>query len=310
MSIVMKFGGTSVADASAFDNVARIVVEPIGLRPVVVVSAMSGMTDALVASAELVQSDERKSAVRSLQPLMDRHQTAASALLDQKSASEFVDRIRTAVNEIERLLGNLKYDPVNRPRLRDELLSFGEQLSSDLLARLLISRGLASKTIDPRECLITNEDHGSASPLLSETALRTQTVLAPLLDSGVVPVVGGFFAATRSGVTTTLGRGGSDYTAAILGAALDCEEIKIWTDVSGVLTADPRVVPQAQTVERLSYGEAAELAYFGAKVLNPKTTKPAMERIFRFAFATCICRTNVARLCAHKPKHHRERSKQ
>ena len=274
----MKFGGTSVADAAAFDNVALIVAERIDSRPVAVVSAMSGMTDALVASAEFAQSGETERAIASLDAMFDRHRPIASVLLDQISQSEFINQLKATADEIAKLLLAIHEEPGNRPRLKDELLSFGERLSSDLLTRVLVSRGIQSTTIDARHCIVTNEDHGSASPLLSETALRTQTVLSPLLDSDVVPVVGGFFAATRSGVTTTLGRGGSDYTAAILGAALDCEEIQIWTDVSGVLTADPRVVPQAQTVERLSYGEAAELAYFGAKVLHPKTIQPAIEK--------------------------------
>ncbi|HEY8227652.1 MAG TPA: lysine-sensitive aspartokinase 3 [Pyrinomonadaceae bacterium] len=278
MAVVMKFGGTSVADAPAFDNVARIVAERIQLRPVVVVSAMSGMTDALVTSADLAQSGDADAAVSSLIALFDRHRTVASALLEPESEREFLDRLQAVADQISELLLNLKDDPANRSQLKDELLSFGEQLSSELLARVLPRHGVPSTTVDARDCIITNDEHGCASPVLTETVLRSQSILHPVLDSGVVPVVGGFFAATRSGLTTTLGRGGSDYTAAILGAALNCEEIQIWTDVTGVLTADPRVVPQAQTVERLSYGEAAELAYFGAKVLHPKTIQPAIEK--------------------------------
>ena len=278
MSIVMKFGGTSVADASAFDNVARIVAERIELRPVVVVSAMSGMTDALVSSAEVAQSGQTDRAFASLATMFDRHRTAASVLLDQTSASEFTDRLQAAEDDLAKLLVAVHREPGNRASLKDEILSFGERLSSELLTRVLVTRGVLSKTVDARECIVTNDDHGSASPVADETVRRTQTVLKPLLQSGIVPLVGGFFAATHSGVTTTLGRGGSDYTAAILGAALSCDEIQIWTDVTGVLTADPRVVPQAQTVERLSYGEAAELAYFGAKVLHPKTIQPAIEK--------------------------------
>jgi aspartate kinase len=146
-----------------------------------------------------------------------------------------------------------------------------------LLTRVLVESGISSTTIDARRCIVTDNQHASASPILTETFLRTRASLEPALDSDVVPVLGGFIAATSSGITTTLGRGGSDYTAALVGAALNADEIQIWTDVTGVLTADPRVVPQAQTVERLSYGEAAELAYFGAKVLHPKTIQPAIE---------------------------------
>jgi aspartate kinase len=134
-----------------------------------------------------------------------------------------------------------------------------------------------AQQVDPRHCIVTDDEYTCAAPVMNETFAKTQRSLLPLLEAGVVPVVGGFVGATRDGATTTLGRGGSDYTAAILGAALRSEEIQIWTDVTGVLTADPRVVPEAQTIERLSYSEAAELAYFGAKVLHPKTIQPAIE---------------------------------
>src|SRR5690242_1249117 len=146
------------------------------------------------------------------------------------------------------------------------------------MAAVLNQRGVEARQVDARRCIITDEEHTCATPLLGETFARTENELRPLLKSGVVPVLGGFIAATLQGVTTTLGRGGSDYTAALIGAALNASEIQIWTDVTGVLTADPRVVPEAQTVERLSYGEAAELAYFGAKVLHPKTIQPAIEK--------------------------------
>jgi aspartate kinase len=141
----------------------------------------------------------------------------------------------------------------------------------------LNQRGVEARQVDARRCIITDEEHTCAAPLMRETFAHTQNELRPLLESGVVPVLGGFIGATTQGVTTTLGRGGSDYTAALIGAALNVDEIQIWTDVTGVLTADPRVVPEAQTIERLSYSEAAELAYFGAKVLHPKTIQPAIE---------------------------------
>jgi len=157
------------------------------------------------------------------------------------------------------------------------VVSFGEILSSTLLAELLNQRGIEALPVDARRCIITDEEHTSAAPLMTETFAQSKSELLPVIESGVVPVLGGFIGATTRGVTTTLGRGGSDYTAALLGAALGASEIQIWTDVTGVLTADPRVVPEAQTIERLSYGEAAELAYFGAKVLHPKTIQPAIE---------------------------------
>jgi aspartate kinase len=277
MAIVMKFGGTSVADASAFENVTRIVAERVDLRPVVVVSAMSGMTDALVSSTQLAEDGNVDTATQSLSAFFERHDVAATKLLPADRATEYIARLRRAAENISSLLREVVSKSRPRMSLRDELLSFGERLSSDLLAEVLISRGVTALNVDARKCILTDEEHTSASPLISETFSRTKHLLEPLIESATVPVLGGFIAATANGATTTLGRGGSDYTAALLGAALGVSEIQIWTDVTGVLTADPRVVPEAQTVERLSYGEAAELAYFGAKVLHPKTIQPAVE---------------------------------
>jgi aspartate kinase len=274
MAVVMKFGGTSVADASAFENVARIVGERIQSRPVVVVSALSGMTDALIRSSELAQAGETDRALASLLALFERHESIADALLDRDAATHFIIDLRLAEEEISQLLRLVQADS---PSLRDELLSFGERLSSALMRAVLRQHGVDATNVDARECILTDNQYGAASPILVETFNRTRAVLQPILESRQVPVLGGFIAATSSGVTTTLGRGGSDYTAALVGAALNVNEIQIWTDVTGVLTADPRVVPQAQTVERMSYGEAAELAYFGAKVLHPKTIQPAIE---------------------------------
>jgi len=274
MSIVMKFGGTSVADASAFENVSRIVGERMESRPVVVVSALSGMTDALIRSFELAQAGETDRALASLLALFERHESIADALLDEDAAKQFITNLRLAEKEISDLFGVVQADSSS---LRDELLSFGERLSSALMTAVLRQDGVEAANVDARECILTDNQHGAASPIFAETFNRTRAVLEPILESRQIPVLGGFIAATSSGVTTTLGRGGSDYTAALLGAALSVDEIQIWTDVTGVLTADPRVVPQAQTIERMSYGEAAELAYFGAKVLHPKTIQPAIE---------------------------------
>lgn len=277
MTIVMKFGGTSVADATAFKNVSRIVASQIESCPIVIVSAMSGMTDALVASAHLATTANTETAMTALTALFERHEQVAHSLLKDSSSQEYSVRLRSVAAEIAQLLAKINKDLSNKARLKDELLSYGEQLSSDLLARVLVECEVSSTSVDARRCIVTDAEHGAASPILLETFLRTRGVLKPVLDAAVVPVLGGFIGATCSGATTTLGRGGSDYTAALVGAALNVDEIQIWTDVTGVLTADPRVVPQAQTVERLSYGEAAELAYFGAKVLHPKTIQPAIE---------------------------------
>ncbi len=264
MSVVMKFGGTSVADAAAFENVARIVANERDAAPIVVVSAMSGVTDSLLAATNIT----------SLEKVFERHRAVARELLDSSQAAAFIDRLHEAADQISSLLAQKHAE---HKSLRDAMVSFGETLSSTLLAQVLSQKGIKARQVDARHCIITDEEHTSATPLMAETFAHSKSELVPVLESAVVPVLGGFIGSTKQGVTTTLGRGGSDYTAALIGAALGVREIQIWTDVTGVLTADPRVVPEAQTVERLSYGEAAELAYFGAKVLHPKTIQPAIE---------------------------------
>jgi aspartate kinase len=264
MAIVMKFGGTSVADAAAFENVARIVAAQRAAFPVVIVSAMGGVTDALLAATP-----------SSLGPIFSRYLTAAEQLLEASELERFADLLKRAEAQVREFLQSA--DSSNRKAVQDAVSAFGEILSSFLMAALLNQRGVEAQQVDARRCIITDEEHTSATPLMSETCARTENELRPLLESGVVPVLGGFMGSTLQGVTTTLGRGGSDYTAALIAAALKVDEIQIWTDVTGVLTADPRVVPEAQTIDRLSYSEASELAYFGAKVLHPKTIQPAIE---------------------------------
>jgi aspartate kinase len=180
--------------------------------------------------------------------------------------------------EITQLLERAADERSPGPALRDEIVSYGERLSAALLTLVLAATGLPTRYVDARRCIVTDETYGRASPLLPETERCTRAALVPLLDGGLVPVLGGYIAATSAGVPTTLGRGGSDYSAALVGAVLGVREIQIWTDVSGVLTADPRIVPEARTIPGLSYAEAAELAYFGARVLHPKTIQPAMDR--------------------------------
>lgn len=277
MSIVMKFGGTSVADAGAFENVARIVAGEREASPVVVVSAMSGVTDSLLGATNKAGDGDADQAIASLADLFSRHNVIASEFLSKTEAEKFAIHSQTAATHLAELLRTYEQDPSQRKALQDEVVSFGERLSSGLLAEVLKQRGLRARQVDARSCIITNEDYSCAAPLMQQTFSHTQNELRPVIESGVVPVLGGFIAAAANGATTTLGRGGSDYTAALIGAALGAEEIQIWSDVTGVLTADPRVVPEAQTIERLSYSEAAELAYFGAKVLHPKTIQPAIE---------------------------------
>jgi aspartate kinase len=277
MAVVMKFGGTSVADAAAIDNVARIVASQHDNRPVVVVSAMSGVTDALLESARVASERSAAEAIEILHDTFQRHHHATQHLLSFHNADRFYEYLDKSAVQVSQLLQRLATEPNSRLATQDAIVSFGETLSSALVADVLKYRGVNAQQVDPRHCILTNDEHTCAVPLLTETFAKTQQTLLPMIEDGVVPVVGGFIGATAGGATTTLGRGGSDYTAALLGAALRSDEIQIWTDVTGVLTADPHVVRDAQTVERMSYGEAAELAYFGAKVLHPKTIQPAIE---------------------------------
>jgi len=273
----MKFGGTSVEDAASFERAAEIVSRERDRQPVVVVSAMSRFTDALLRSTRAAEAGELEKANDTVATQLARHLEIAE-LFNGDERDSLISNIQLARIEIARLLTALVAKSGNRLALVDEVLSYGEQLSSLLLAGVLRRRGVVSKQVDARRCVITNDEYGCAAPLAEETAWSSRNVLAPFLEHGIVPVLGGFMGATVMGQTTTIGRGGSDYTAALVGAAIDAEEIQIWTDVCGVLTADPRIVPEARTIPRLSFSEAAELAYFGAKVLHPKTIQPAVEK--------------------------------
>ena len=286
----MKFGGTSVEDARAFERVAVLVRSERRSGPVVVVvSAMSRFTDALLAAFERAASGEGERAAQALEEHFVRHTEVLRALLPETKAPH---EVRAALEEFDRVLKHAREHiglafaqaadegrqrPL--PELQDFVVSFGEQLSSRVLAHVLDACGVPARQVDARRCIITDDEHGRATPLKEETERHTREQIEPLLTEGLTPVLGGFIASSAAtGETTTLGRGGSDYTAGLIGAALRSREIQIWTDVSGVLTADPRVVKEARTIPRLSYAEAAELAYFGAKVLHPKTILPAVVR--------------------------------
>jgi aspartate kinase len=282
MPTVMKFGGTSVADAHAFENVARIVASqqsaaPARARAVVVVSAMSGVTDALLAATVAAGEGRVDEGIASLEETFQRHHQTAAKLLTPTAAQAFTKRVDHAAHQINDLLRTGADNPSLRRPTQDAVLAYGEMLSSELLAELLNERGTRAQHVDARRCILTDDDYTCALPLMPDTLFKAHEMLVSVVENGLVPVLGGFIASTADGTTTTLGRGGSDYTAALIGAALTADEIQIWTDVTGVLSADPRVVPGAQTVERLSYAEASELAYFGAKVLHPKTIQPAIE---------------------------------
>ncbi len=274
---IMKFGGTSVEDTAALRNVAAIIKAAAAARPVIVVSAIGGFTNALLQSVEKAIAGDSRDATNSLDKDFNRHLSIAKDLLGKESQAAFASIIGDARGKIRQLHKIIAAHPVTSPPLQDEIVAYGEQLSSHLLTAVLRENGLDAIQADARRCIRTDDIYGSAAPLPA-TAEVARAELMPILHAAKIPVLGGFIGSTERGVTTTLGRGGSDYSAAIIGAALGAREIQIWTDVSGVLTADPRIVPQARTIPVLSYQEAAELAYFGAKVLHPKTIQPAIDK--------------------------------
>ncbi len=273
----MKFGGTSVKDAEAFSRVASIVAGQAGLAPVVVTSAMAKVTDALLAAFDLAKGGDSKAAFGSLEEHFERHGAVADELLAGEGHSNFALELGLAKEELSSLLLRVERRSLPLQMLRDAIVSYGEQISSRLLTEVFRASGLSAIHIDARRLIVTDDEYGSAKPIWEETRDLVKAELETPIAAGEIPVMGGFIAANRSGETTTLGRGGSDYSAALVGAALAAREIQIWTDVTGVLTCDPRICSDASTIDVLSYNEAAELAYFGAKVLHPKTIQPAVD---------------------------------
>jgi len=276
--IVMKFGGTSVESADAIERVARIVSTRLKSSPVVVVSAMAKVTDQLVTMGHKAAAGECESSIESLRALRERHLRTARELLGPKRSASLAPRLEVHFSELENFLRGLAAVRELTPRGSDYLLSFGELLSSIIVADAFAVRGLKAAWVDSRQCLVTDSTHTRAVPQMDATRERCKKKIVPIASKKAIPVLGGFIAATEAGVPTTLGRGGSDYSAAIIGAALDADCIEIWTDVEGMMTTDPRLCPDARTIKRISFNEAAELAYFGAKVLHPATLLPAIHK--------------------------------
>jgi aspartate kinase len=275
--IVMKFGGTSVESAAAITRVAGIVRAREARRPVVVVSAMGKTTNKLLEIAAAAIGGKREEYIRQLHDLRDYHSREARLIVplaDRADLDRFLDEQFQELTELVKglaVLGELT------PRSIDAISSYGERLSSYIVTLGFRHFGMPAEHVDSRDVLITDKRHTQAAPNFPETYARLSKIIPPLAAQSVV-VMGGFIASTEDGVTTTLGRGGSDYTAAIVGAGLDAEEIQIWTDVDGMLTADPTILPGGHRVKTISFAEAAELAYFGAKVLHPATVVPAIEK--------------------------------
>lgn len=274
--IVMKFGGTSVESQQAVRRVADIVKRYADRSPVVVVSAMGKTTNKLLEAAREAAAGRRDQALSIVDELRSHHLQHGLALAGH--ASPDVDRyIRTHFDWLDELVKGLSIVGELSPRSTDAVASAGERLSSLIVTYALRSAGLAARHVDARRVIVTDDRFTQAQPMFDETyrRLKEQVGSAP---EGEIVVMGGFIGATEDGQTTTLGRGGSDYSAAIVGAGIGAEEIQIWTDVDGMLTADPRIVPGGRRVKSLSFAEAAEMAYFGAKVLHPATVAPAIEK--------------------------------
>ena len=265
--IVMKFGGTSVESAGALERVTGIVKSRLDRKPVVVVSAMGKTTNRLLHIAELAVSAQRDEALRELMALRDYHLRESGM---ERTVDEHFQELTELVKGLA-VLGELT------PRSIDAISSFGERLSSLIVTNYFRHHGLNAVHLDSRKVIVTDRRHTQAIPLLEPTYAKLAAAI-PTLAAQHVVVMGGFIAATEDGITTTLGRGGSDFTASLVGAGIGAEEIQIWTDVDGMLTADPTICPDAHRVKAISFTEAAELAYFGAKVLHPATVLPAIDR--------------------------------
>lgn len=273
---VMKFGGTSVGDTSCIERVVKIVRNALCDGSIaVVVSAMGGVTNRLIEAANQSRSGNEFAVAEIFAQLRKQHDEAVTALIRTTARRAGLrEKLDKLFSDAERLCQNAICLRELTPRTLDAISSLGERLCAPLVAGALAEAGVTSHALDATELIVTDSYHGGAEPHIELTGARCQARVAPLLQNGVVPVVTGFIGANEEGVLTTLGRGGSDYSATILGAALDADEVVIWSDVSGLLTADPRLVADARSIAEVSYREAAELAYFGAKVLHPKTLRP------------------------------------
>jgi aspartate kinase len=276
--IVMKFGGTSVEDAKAIDRTAGIVRGRLARKPVVVVSAMAKVTDTLLKMAQAAGSGEREAALDLSRGLRERHYNAAGELLGTGVFTRFHSELEAEFDALDELLRGISAVGEVTPRTTDHVAAYGELLSSRIVSEAFQVRGIPAALVDSRQCIVTDGTHMRALPFFDESNERLSQQVKPLIEANRVPVMGGFIGATRTGVTTTIGRGGSDFSAAIVGAGLDAEAIEIWTDVDGMLTTDPNLCRDAHRIRVISFDEAAELAYFGAKVLHPATVLPAVQK--------------------------------
>jgi len=312
--IVHKFGGTSVGDAQRFARVADILLEQhrktggaASGETVAVVSAMSDVTNQLIAGARAA-AEGKDTVYREIKAgLLYRHLEVIETLLNHSPERlEVGGLVEDRLHELERLYRSIAVLGELTIRGRDAVASFGEQLSVNILAAVLRERGVRAQAISATQLIVTDDHFGAATPLMDKTRQRLQQRVRPLIERGVIPVITGYIAATEGAVTTTLGRGGSDFAAAIVGAGLDADEVWIWSDVDGILTADPNLVSQARTLTELSYTEAIDLAYFGADVLHPKTIRPDTEYGIPLRILNSFSPTHPGTLIVETPSPDRE----
>lgn len=278
--IVIKFGGTSVGSAERVATAIDIVAARKELRPIVVVSALSGVTNALVEATNVAAAGRVDELRAIVDRIRERHEAVALELVRQKSDyfESFLAQLHTHTDQILDILKGIALVGEVSPRAKDKIVAIGEKLSSVLFAYTMRLRTLTGVHVDSEQVVVTDDHFGEAHPDMEATTIAARRILLPELERSHIPVMGGFIGRSKSGATTTLGRGGSDYSAAIVGAAVGADEVQIWTDVDGMMTCDPRMIRDAKMIENISYVEAAELAYFGAKVLHPKTITPAVEQ--------------------------------
>jgi aspartate kinase len=276
--LVMKFGGTSVGSAERMKAACDLIATYAAKRPVTaVVSAMSKITDLLLETTRLAEAGDGAAIDGNLTQLATRHLEAAKELIPAAELKRVSGEVTDLVNEFRRIVNGIQMLGYRPARAVDEAIAVGERLSALLVSEHLRSRGLTAHAVNAAEAVVTDAVFNAASPLMSLTREKAQARLLPVLRGGGIPIVTGFNGATVEGWPTTLGRGGSDFSASILAAALEATELWIWTDVDGIMTADPRLVPDAKILDEITYGEAAELAWAGAKVLHPRTIAPLVE---------------------------------
>jgi aspartate kinase len=276
--IVCKFGGTSVQDAEAMTRLAQIVDARRQDQPVVVASAMGKTTNQLLETAQTAAKGKRQDALDLLAKIKEKHLREAQKLQIAVAEDWVFETIHTYFKEMRDLVKGVAALGELTPRVMDAIASYGERLSTAILTQVLKNNGIPAQLMDARECIVTDDNFTRAGVLFDLTDAAIVERLRPVLKAGRIPVFQGFIGRTRNGITTTIGRGGSDYSAAIVGAALDADDIQIWTDVDGIMTTDPRMVKEARRIKAISFDEAAELAYFGAKVLHPATIVPAVRK--------------------------------